>query len=76
MFTLATRGGAPPAQVSMRIIGALLIANRALNGLEIERRSNPQKFFSPLAQAGIDAPAPFFSRQIISTYITSFLGKL
>ena len=36
---LATRGRASPVQVSMRIIGALLTANRALNGLEIERRS-------------------------------------
>ena len=41
---LATRGGAPPVQVKMRIIGALLIANRALNGLEIERRSNPRNY--------------------------------
>ena len=42
--TLATRGGAPPVQVSKRIISALLIANRALNGLEIKRRSNPQNY--------------------------------
>ena len=32
---LATRGGATSVQVSMRIIGVLLIANRVLNGLEI-----------------------------------------
>ena len=42
--TLASRGGAPPVQVSMQIIGALLIVNRALNSLEIKRRSNPQNY--------------------------------
>ena len=42
----------------MRIIGALLIANRALNGLEIERRIIVRS--SPLAQTGIDARARFF----------------
>ena len=41
---LATRGCAPPVQVCIRIIGAdsklsLSIANRALNDLQIERRS-------------------------------------
>ena len=32
---LATRGGTTSVQVSMRIMGVLLIANWALNGLEI-----------------------------------------
>ena len=41
---LATRGCAPPVQVCVRIIGtdsklSLSIANRAPNGLQIERRS-------------------------------------
>ena len=35
---LATSGRAPPVQCIFHIV-ALLIANRALNGLEIERRS-------------------------------------
>ena len=34
---LATRGDAPPVQVSMQIIGTLLITNQALNSLETKR---------------------------------------
>ena len=47
---LETRRGAPPMQVSMRI-GALLVANWALNSLEIElrRHSNPQNYCAPFA---------------------------
>ena len=45
---LATRGGAPPVQVSKWIISALLIANQALNSLEIKRRSNPQNYRAAL----------------------------
>ena len=59
---LATRGGAPPVQVSMQIISMLLITNRVLNGHgAVIHRITVRS--SPLAQAGIDARAPFFSRQ-------------
>ena len=49
---LATRGGAPPVQVSIRIIGPLLIVNLTTNSLEIERHSNPKNYcvlFAPSA---------------------------
>ena len=42
----------------MRNIGVLLIANRALHGLEIEWRITVRSF--PIAQMGIDARARFF----------------
>ena len=58
-------------QVSVRIIGTLLIANRALNGLEIKWRITVHSL--PLAQTGIDAQARFIqSLDIVLVYVTAW----
>ena len=72
---LETRRGAPPMQVSMRIIGVLLIANRALNSLEIElrRHSNPQNYravFGPSASGDWHSSSIFQSPDIVLVSIS------